>query len=268
MRWLGWDHCPDDTRRQVRQLLDGFRQLLGDTLVGAYLHGPLALGCFNPAASDLDLLAVVRQRLPIPTKRSLVELLLVVSNSPHPVEISLLGRDDLVPWRYPTPFELHYCEDRRQSFRQALTAGQWNEWDQPSQTDSDLAANITVMRQRGIVLWGEPIQAVFPDVPRADYLAAILSDLRWAQQRLGSAPGLVYAVLNSCRVCAYVRDGRILSKAEGAEWGLSHLPREYAPLIRRARNAYRRGLALAGFATGDDRIAEHLLQHVLAQAAG
>lgn len=266
MRRVGWDNCPDNTGRQVRRLVAGVRQSLGTNLIGIYLHGSLALGCFNPATSDIDLLVVTRQRLPIPTKQSLVELLLVVSNSPHPIEISFLSREDLAPWRYPTPFDLHYSEDRRPALTCDLATGIWSDAVEMPQTDPDLAAHIMVMRQRGIVLWGDPIPTVFPDVPRADYLASIILDLRWAQQRLGSASGLVYAVLNSCRVCAYLRNGRILSKDEGAVWALSRLPPEYAPLIRKALATYR-GERVANN-PGEQRPAAQLLDYVLGQATG
>ena len=37
------------------------RLCLGDTLVGVYLHGSAAMGCYHPAHSDLDLLVVVHQ---------------------------------------------------------------------------------------------------------------------------------------------------------------------------------------------------------------
>ena len=37
------------------------RNILGDELVGVYLHGSAAMGCFNPAKSDLDLLIVVKK---------------------------------------------------------------------------------------------------------------------------------------------------------------------------------------------------------------
>ena len=37
------------------------REILGENLAGVYLHGSLAMGCFNPRKSDLDLLTVVRE---------------------------------------------------------------------------------------------------------------------------------------------------------------------------------------------------------------
>ena len=48
-----------------QELLDEFaeksREIFGSTLTGVYLHGSLAMGCFHPKKSDLDLLVVVRE---------------------------------------------------------------------------------------------------------------------------------------------------------------------------------------------------------------
>ena len=47
---------------QAGQLASGIADVLADDLVGVYLHGSLAFGCFNPELSDLDVLAVARHR--------------------------------------------------------------------------------------------------------------------------------------------------------------------------------------------------------------
>ncbi|HJW82735.1 MAG TPA: hypothetical protein VJ754_00380, partial [Anaerolineae bacterium] len=52
-------------RAQVDDLLAGLHTILGENLVGVYLHGSLALGCFNPAQSGVDLLVVRRQTRPV-----------------------------------------------------------------------------------------------------------------------------------------------------------------------------------------------------------
>ena len=62
------------------------------------------------------------------------------------------------------------------------------------------------------------------------------SDIEDAQGEILNNP--VYIALNLCRVLAYKRDGLILSKKEGAEWGLSHLPEKYHALISQALCEY------------------------------
>ncbi len=55
------------TALPCRPLLDDLVQLFHDTLddalLGVYLHGSLAMGCFNPQKSDIDLLAVGNEPL-------------------------------------------------------------------------------------------------------------------------------------------------------------------------------------------------------------
>lgn len=40
------------------------KRILGDNLVGVYLHGSAVMGCFQPGKSDLDLILIVRQDIP------------------------------------------------------------------------------------------------------------------------------------------------------------------------------------------------------------
>jgi len=235
---------PESARRQLTVLQAGIQAIIPDKLVGIYLHGSLAMGCFNPQHSDLDLLVVTQRSLTVAEKRRAIALLLQHSSAPHPVEISFLRRSDLRPWRYPTPFDLHYGEDWRDRFTRDLASGAWRHWNargQPRRRDPDLAAHVTVLRARGRVLLGPPIAEVFPPVPREHYLASIRSDLVWARERLAENP--VYAILNSCRVYSYVREGRIASKAEGGEWALGRpgdeLSKNERDVISQALAVYR-----------------------------
>ena len=51
-----------DTQSVLDQAVDLFKEELGSHLVGVYLHGSLAMGCFNPEASDVDLLVVAARQ--------------------------------------------------------------------------------------------------------------------------------------------------------------------------------------------------------------
>ena len=68
-----------------------------------------------------------------------------------------------------------------------------------------------------------------------DYLDSICADVADAETNVSADP--VYVLLNLCRVLAAVREKRVLSKAEGGAWGLSHLEPQYAPLLRGALEA-------------------------------
>ncbi|TQR47324.1 nucleotidyltransferase domain-containing protein [Paenibacillus popilliae] len=44
---------------------------LSQSLVGNYLHGSMAMGCFTPQQSDFDLLVVVKEKLPKDTYKNI-----------------------------------------------------------------------------------------------------------------------------------------------------------------------------------------------------
>src|SRR5688572_5990952 len=125
MSQFGWHNCPADVKAQIEYLIGSFRRELDDNLIGVYLHGSLATGCFNPLRSDIDILVVTRQKMTVETKRELARLLLEISRQPAPIEISFLTFDDLHPWRHPTPYDFHYSEDWREKFESAPVDGKW-----------------------------------------------------------------------------------------------------------------------------------------------
>ena len=94
--------------RQINNLLAAFEQALDENLIGIYLHGSLAMGCFNPVRSDIDLLVVIQHGMSVETKRDIVQTLLASSLSPAPIEISFLVEQDIHPFHHPLPFDLHY----------------------------------------------------------------------------------------------------------------------------------------------------------------
>ena len=237
MNQYAWNDCPVAAKDQVLKLVRALQETLSPHLVGIYLHGSLAIGCFNPAQSDVDVLALSDDRLSVQTKRDMARVLTRLSLSPYPIEISILRKEGLEPWRHPTPYEMHYSEDWRERYEDDLASGNWRNWNAKENEDADLAAHVTITLHRGVRLAGAPIREVFPAVSREDYVASLLNDAHWALDRLAENP--VYAVLNTCRVCAYLREGRILSKDEGGQWALEALPVIHRPVLSAALHSYR-----------------------------
>ncbi|TLS38039.1 nucleotidyltransferase domain-containing protein [Pseudalkalibacillus caeni] len=101
---------PYSVQQQLNELNKRLIDILGNDLTGIYLHGSLAMGCFNPARSDIDILAVSSSSLSFKQKETLLDYLLEISNNPHPLEISVLSEASLHPWKHPSPFEFHYSE--------------------------------------------------------------------------------------------------------------------------------------------------------------
>jgi predicted nucleotidyltransferase len=263
----GWPDCPAVIRAQVEAFVHAIQEMLGDNLVGIYLHGSLAMGCFNPARSDLDLLVVTRQGMPVEIKRRVAELLLQHSGAPRPIEITFLREADLDRWQYPTPFDLHYSEDWRHQTEEQLESGAWRTWNDGQRQDPDLAAHVTITRARGIVLAGAPIERVFPPVPCEQYVASIVGDIQDAGEQIAGAP--VYYVLNLCRVYAYLREGQICSKAEGGAWAISVLPEQFRAVVAEALAAYRERAGDEGFCSAAlDEFAAYMVGQIRASRGG
>lgn len=215
------------------------RQIFKENLTGVYLHGSMAMGCFHPVKSDIDLIVVVREQITDQQKlqfmNDIVEL-----NAAAPakgIELSIVMEKDCRDFRYPTPFTLHFSNAHLQWFL-----------DNPEDyikkmngTDKDLAAHFTIIKNYGMVLYGAEIDDVFADVPRNAYIDSIWFDIENAKEEITENP--VYVILNLCRVAAFLKNDLIVSKKQGGEWALQSLPAQYHPLI---------SLALQSYASGDD----------------
>lgn len=191
--------------------------LLGERLVGIYLHGSMAMGCFNPNKSDIDLIVVVNGDISDKQKLELMNEI-VKFNSLAPAkgfEISLVKSEYCKPFVYPTPFELHFSPVHLDKFK----ASPEKYIKEMKGTDKDLAAHFTVINNYGKVLYGGKISEVFGEVPRVDYIDSIYYDIENAVLDIADNP--VYVMLNLCRVLCFLNSGQCVSKADGGRWALS-----------------------------------------------
>ena len=244
---------------QTDSLINGFveqsKKILQDNLVGVYLHGSLVMGCFNPQKSDIDLIIVVDKPISVSIKKAYLDMV-VHFNALGPtkgIEMSIVLREVCKPFVYPTPFELHF------------SAG-YLDWykDDPDDyiremngTDKDLAAHFTIINKRGRCLYGAPIEDVFAEVPSSDYMDSIWFDVEGATEEITEYP--MYLTLNLARVLAYKKEGLVLSKKEGGDWALEHLPAEYRPLIADAMREYSESAEIVY----DDMLAKRYAEYVI-----
>jgi predicted nucleotidyltransferase len=228
-----------DVQDQLETVVSRFHEILKTNLVGVYLHGSLAMGCFNLQRSDIDLLVLTRRTLTPRIRATVARAFLSLSRSPAPVELSVVKRTDLCPWRHPCPYDFHFSESWRGDYERFL-ADPAHIWVAPESGDPDLAGHITVLRARGKVLYGPPIEKAFPEIPRADFLDSILGDVLSHEFGIPSETiPPVYMILNVCRTLVYLRTGQILSKAEGGVWALENIPPQPKAVVEAALAAYR-----------------------------
>lgn len=223
-----------DYQRLIDEFVAMSRKILSPALTGIYLHGSLAMGCFNPLKSDIDLIVVLERGVTEKQKRDFMEQV-VALNGRAPakgLELSLVKREHCSPFVYPTPYELHFSPAHLRWFREDPDGY----IQRMNGIDRDLAAHFTVINRYGIVLYGEEIGKVFGEVPREDYMDSIWYDIENAAQDIEMDP--VYVTLNLCRTLAYLKDDLCLSKAQGGRWGLQQLPRQYHEIVCAALECY------------------------------
>jgi len=218
----------------LRRFVQGSNRIFGDNLVGIYLHGSAAMGCFNPKKSDLDLLVIVKDDISEAQKLDFMNMT-VALNAEAPkkgLELSIVKQKFCRPFVYPTPYELHFSIAHLQQFLKSPE----DYIKTMHGTDKDLAAHFVITRHCGKVLYGKPVREVFGEVEREAYLDSILTDVEHAREDILENP--VYITLNLCRILAFLREDLILSKKSGGEWAAPMLPPPYAAFVREAVRAY------------------------------
>lgn len=205
------------------ELIHGFAEkaqiILEGKLTGVYLHGSMAMDCFNPNKSDIDLIVVIDKDISVLQKLMLMNEIVYVNQyaSPKGIEISVVKREYCKPFVYPTPFELHFSPVHLEMYRRSPD----DYVKDMNGTDKDLAAHFTVINNCGKVICGEVISTVFGKVPEEYYLDSVYYDLKNAPSDILTDP--VYVILNLCRTLAYVNDNKFCSKAEGGRYAAEKL---------------------------------------------
>lgn len=198
----------------LEELIDLFKRNLQSNLTGIYLHGSMAMNGFQKEFSDVDLLVVVKENIKTKEKQTIInDLQSLKADLPAKgIEMSIIKEKAISHFEYPTPYELHYSETH-----QEIEKGY----------DPDLAAHMTVVYHRGKCLYGLEIKKLFVPIDEIYFLKSILSDVIGAE--ITENP--MYYTLNYCRVLVYFKEKKIVSKKEGGEWGLRHLPEPHRSVV-------------------------------------
>jgi streptomycin 3"-adenylyltransferase len=214
------------------------RDALGRSLVGVYLHGSSVLADYDPARSDIDILAVCAAPLATGDRARLG---------------AALGRDAL-----PCPAEagLEFSLVSRAAARGAARAPAYelHGWDHDGRVrpgdgrgDPDLPLHYAVVRQIGVAVHGPPPTDVLRAVPPAEQLGLVRDELDWAVANASAST----QVLTACRAWGLAVDGRFRSKRAAAEWALRRgAPAVVAEVLgdhRAARESHPSPEAVAAF---------------------
>lgn len=214
----------------LNSIINDYKIILADNLVGVYLHGSLAMGCYNQN-SDIDFIVVIKNPLSFEISRDLIAVLLSQKNVPKKgLEMSVVIKKYTQSFVYPTPFELHYSKAHQQGYLKdsSYICGKT--------VDKDLAAHFTIINHDGVCLYGESIEDVFSPVPKEFYIDSIINDIKDIRKNIFHNP--TYYILNSCRIFHYLKENKISSKLKGGLWARNALPSQFTNCINNALLSY------------------------------
>ncbi|MFC7243152.1 aminoglycoside adenylyltransferase family protein [Catellatospora aurea] len=245
--------------QQTRDVVSLVRAVLGEDLIGAYLHGSAVLGGLRPR-SDVDVLAVSRRSATPEQRHRIVDGLLDISGRrarrgpDRPVELIIVVQDDVRPWRYPPTCDFLYGEWLREQYERG-------EMPQP-EPSPDLAPLLTMALAGNTALFGPPPADLLDPVPPADLRHAIVVGIPGLLADLADDTRNV--LLTFARIWVTLATGEIRSKDAAADWAIAHLPAEHQPVLAHAKAIY---LGQAEESWDDDLFAgvRPLADHVLAE---
>jgi predicted nucleotidyltransferase len=222
------------TMDQAQRVAAVVREVLGENVIGAYLHGSAVFGGLRPT-SDIDVLGVVQRPTTSDERRALIARLLPISGRGDPtgrsrsIELTIVAQEDVRPWRYPARLDLQYGDWWRRQFER----GEMQPWESPN---PDVALLLEMVLQANHPLLGPRPAELLDPIPPADVRRAMLDGI----------PGLLAdlegdernVILTFARIWTTLATGRIWSKDAAAEWVLARLPAQHQAVLAHARAIY------------------------------
>lgn len=218
-------------QQQLKECLELLKMILGPDLLGVYLFGSSLIGGLQKY-SDIDLFVVANRATTSEEKARLIANLLQISgiymkSSKLPIEMTLVEKAAINPWRYPPHFDFQYGEWLRKSFEKGIEPGLTYEM-------PDLALIVTQVLLKSQTLWGVEPEQLLAHVPYHDFMKAMLHDLNRLAADLEDDTRNV--LLTYARIWSTLETNAIRSKPAAADWVMNHLPEMYQPVMKRAKS--------------------------------
>lgn len=213
----------------LAELVTGWKAILGENFLGAYLGGSFAHGGWQDY-SDVDFNVVIRHDPDFPTRESLKALHAGIftqetyyarhlEGSYIPVDILAdLDRTNEPVW---------YLDNGSLNFERS--------------THDNTLVNRWVLRERGVVLAGPHpstwISSIPPERLKTEVWGTMTgwaAEIRSGKARIDNRFYQAFAVLMYCRMLHTLVSGEVQGKPAGAAWGLANLDPQWHPLIEDA----------------------------------
>ena len=220
----------DDLDAVLGQFVEGVRDVLGPTLVGAYLVGSFALGDADEH-SDVDFLVV--------TEDEVSEEQLAGLQALHGALNDLeAGWAQHLEGSYVPHDRFRELDPARAPFLFLDNGARELAWD----NHCNSAVMRWVLRRHGVTLAGpDPkglVEEVSADALRREAVQAVREYAAWAPEPTQTGDmsqwKQSYLVLTCCRLLATLARGEVLSKRAAAEWATGALAPEWRDLVEHA----------------------------------
>lgn len=217
--------------KQIHKCLSLVKEIFGQDLLGMYLYGSSVLGGLQKY-SDIDLFVVANRATTRGEKAKLVTALLKISgiymkSKKLPIEMTIVEKSEINPWRYPPRFDFQYGEWLRTEFE----CGNIEPW--LTKEMPDLALLITQILLASHTLEGANPNQLLCQIPYKDFIAATIDALPNLMTDLDSDVRNV--LLTFARIWSTVATDTIRSKPAAATWVINRLPEKYRPVMERAK---------------------------------
>lgn len=223
---IDFENAPTKVREIVFALRDGLNDTLREKLLGLYLYGSLAYGCFNPETSDIDFMVVLSVPLTSEEEQKIAEL--------H----ERLGRDPEYGKRLEGTYMTEVQVKVESSSPEFLYYVDGKEFvkAKEGQGEPDFPMHRQHLYEEGIKVVGYEPRKFFLPVRWEILEPSLRQELPFIREQFNDNP--VYAVLNLCRVVRAYETRKLSSKKQGGEWGLQNLPSRFHKMIQAALEVY------------------------------
>jgi predicted nucleotidyltransferase len=220
-----------DVDKIVNILLTDVKEILGDQLIGMYLHGSLANGGFDEH-SDIDVIFVTDGPISMEKFEALQQMheqiSLIDSRWSDQLEVSYIPKDAMR--RFDPSNNKHPMIERGRGEKLRMVPH-----------ESDWIVERHIARERGIVVLGPDPKTLIDPVTPSDLRKAVANGMPlWLNPILANPSEIhrrgyqSFFVLSLCRMLYTLKHGDVLSKSAAAEWAKSNLDYKWTPLIERA----------------------------------
>lgn len=219
-------------QQQIDDCLVLLQHVLGEDLLGVYIYGSLLVGGLQKF-SDIDIFAVSNRETTKQEKESLEKAILkisgiyAVSKDLMPIELTIVVKSDINPWRYPPRFDFLYGDWMRKDFE----SGKIEPW--PTKELPNLTLVITQLLLSNKIVFGPNPTTLLEPVPYKDFILAttreidsVSNDIDWDTRNV---------LLTLARIWSTIETDKIRSKADAATWTIDKLPEKYKPILVRAK---------------------------------